>query len=211
MKKELVNSTFKTLIFDLNGTITGRVSEHPDHIAFRDHYIMEKLGKSLSGKLPNTTSLALQICGLSPSQYYTYRNQVIDWNLFHEYSESTVLAFQRLKKDGYTLVLYTDCLGEQIKRTLKVLGKENLFDLIISEEFNLKKPTPQAFKYVADRFGCSYSDMLMIGNDYNKDLLPLKILGGNIIQIDGEHELPELFELLAINNTFETKTGFKDA
>lgn len=61
MKKELVNSTFKTLIFDLNGTITGRVSEHPDHIAFRDHYIMEKLGKSLSGKLPNTTSLALQI------------------------------------------------------------------------------------------------------------------------------------------------------
>lgn len=198
MKKELVNSTFKTLIFDLNGTITGRVSEHPGHIVFRDNYIKEKLGKSPSGKLPNTTTLALQICGLSPLQYYMHRNAVIDWNLFHAYSDSTVLVFQQLKEKGYKLVLYTDCLGEQIKGTLKVLGMENLFDLVISEEFNMKKPTPRAFKYIADTFGCSFSDMLMIGNDYNKDLLPLKILGGNVIQIDGEHELPEFFEL--INN-----------
>jgi HAD superfamily hydrolase (TIGR01549 family) len=196
MKKELVSSTFKTLIFDLNGTITGRVSEHSDHIAFRNKYIEEKLGKSLSEKLPNSTTLALQVCGLSPIQYYIYRNSTIDWNLFHQYDESTELEFQRLKEKGYNLVLYTDCLGEQIKATLKVLGMETIFDLIISEEFNLKKPSPNVFKYVADTFDCSFREILMIGNDYNKDLLPLKILGGNTIQIDGEHELPEFFEFI---------------
>ena len=147
-------------------------------------------------KLPNSTTLALQICGLNPKKYYSHRNSTIDWNLFHQYVESNVLAIIRLKEEGYKLVLYTDCLEVQIKGTLEVLRMANLFDLIISEEFNLKKPSPKVFKFISEKFGCSYSDMLMIGNDYYKDLMPLKILGGSIIQIEGEQELPIFLEFI---------------
>tara|TARA_B110000285_G_C15042577_1_gene572574 strand:+ start:644 stop:1246 length:603 start_codon:yes stop_codon:yes gene_type:complete len=197
MKQELTNYTFKVLIFDLNGTITGSVSDHPAHIAFRNNYIEQQLGKSLTVKLPNATSLALQICGLNPLRYYIYRNSKINWNQFHKYEESTLEGFLWLKNQGYKLVLYTDCLSEQIKSTMRLLKMENLFDLIISEEFNMKKPTPKVFNYITKKLNCSYSEILMVGNDYNKDLMPLKFLGGSIIQLDNTEELPKVFEIIA--------------
>lgn len=193
MKIELVNNTFKVIVFDLNGTITGRVSEHPAHLDFRNNYIREKLGVAFKYDLPNSTTLALQICGLSPVEYYKYRNSVIDWSLFHTHSEFVSQGFQRLKELGYKLVLYTDCFGEQIKSTLKLLNMTGVFDLIISEEYNMKKPSPKAFKFIADKFSCLPDDLLMVGNDYVKDLLPLKILGGNVLQIDGDDELNVFF------------------
>lgn len=196
MKIELVNNTFKVIVFDLNGTITGRVSEHPAHLDFRNNYIKSKLGKTLDAQLPCSTTLALEICGLSSVEYYKYRNSVLDWSLFHTNSELSSQGFQRLKELGFKLVLYTDCYGEQIKSTLKTLKMECVFDLIISEEYNMKKPSPKAFKFIADKFSCLPDDLLMVGNDYYKDLLPLKIIGGNIIQIESEQDLPKIFEII---------------
>lgn len=197
MKIELVNKTFKVLVFDLNGTITGRVSEHKSHIDFRNNYIENKLGKVLDVELPNSTTLALQVCGLSPSEYYIFRNSLIDWSLFHKHSEKVNHGLQKLKKRGYKLVLYSDCYGEQIKSTMELLKIGGLFDLIISEEYKMNKPSPKAFRFIASHFQCAPSDLLMVGNDYAKDLLPLIILGGNAIQLDGEHELTDFIKFIS--------------
>jgi len=197
MKKFVTKDTFRVIIFDLNGTITDRVSEHPSHIAYRNSYIEENLGEKLMVELPTSTTLALQVCGIDPLRYYIARNSQIDWNQFHAYNASVNSAVINLKKTGYKLVLYSDCLEEQIKRTLNLLKMENMFDMIISEEFNMKKPTPKAFKYIANSFDCSNSDLLMVGNDYYKDLLPLIMLGGNAIQLEGTHELTDLFKFIS--------------
>ena len=72
------NEDFKTIIFDMNGTITGRVSNTPAHIAFRNKYIERKLNKSLHISLPDNTRLAMNICGLSCKEYQSYRDQNLE-------------------------------------------------------------------------------------------------------------------------------------
>lgn len=196
----IVNPDFRVLIFDLNGTITGRVSEHQAHIQFRNEYITQKLGCEIRRDSPKSTTLALQVCGLNPIEYYKYRNSVIDWNLFHYFDSTICIRFNELKALGYKLVLYTDCYGEQIKKTLEILRLDNVFDLIISEEYNLKKPNPKVFLFVSEQFNCELDQILMLGNDYSKDLLPLLILGGNAILTNNYSEIFDYFDYILETN-----------
>jgi FMN phosphatase YigB (HAD superfamily) len=98
------------------------------------------------------------------------------------------LREKKIKTADFNLVIYIDCQGVQVKKILEILKLSALFDLCITEEFNMKKPTPKAFEFIAREFNCSTSEILMVGNDYLMDLLPLILIGGNGIQVDSENE-----------------------
>jgi FMN phosphatase YigB (HAD superfamily) len=182
------NKKIKTVVFDLNGTLTGRVSDHPEHLRYRNAYIEKKSALKNLHLLPNATTTALKACGLNPLEYYLQRNAELNWENFHRFNERVYSCLTTLRKADFNLVLYTDCHGIQVKKTLEILKLSALFDLCITEEFNMKKPTPKAFEFIAREFNCSTSEILMVGNDYLMDLLPLILIGGNGIQVDSENE-----------------------
>ena len=193
------NKQIKTVVFDLNGTLTGRVSDHPEHIRYRNTYIKANSEVKHTQFLPDGTTMALKACGLSPFKYYIERNSEIDWKAFHHYNEGIYNWLTTLREAGFNLVLYTDCHSVQVKKTIEILRLSALFDLCITEEFNMKKPSPKAFRYIAKEFNCEEAEILMVGNDYLMDLLPLILMGGNGIQVDSENELTMVTELILTN------------
>jgi len=196
MIKHIINDDFKVIVFDLNGTLTSRVSDHPEHIKYRNAFIESYLNAPIRIKLPDSTSLALNICGINPVIYYITRNTDIDWEKFHRFDPSLKQALTDLKGLGYKLVIYTDCLAEQVRATINILQIDEIIDLTLTGEYNLRKPTPRAFQFIANELECEIDELLMVGNDLNKDLLPLRYLGGNTLLLKDQKELPEFFDFI---------------
>ena len=192
--------TKKVVVFDLNGTLTNRVSDHPKHLEYRNAYIRKHSGIRNTTLLPAETSSALKTVGLSPLRYYIERNNEFDWNDFHTYNSLTFDLVHSLKERGFKIVLYTDCHGVQVKKTLEILNLLDAMDLIITEERNMKKPSPKAFQFIAESFQCSPMEIVMIGNEYVKDLLPLILMGGSGIKVESEQELAQaISKIMPVN------------
>ena len=177
----IITSEFNTIIFDLNGTITNSVSTHPKHIAYRNNYIRYRTKKPIHQDIPKSTTQALEVYGLDASEYYNYRNNDLDWNLFHSYSENTFQLFSYLSNVGFNIVLYTDCYLSQINPTLNILGLNSFFSLVVSKENGYKKPNINAYHFIFDKLDIMPRQSLMIANDWKQDLEPLSNIGGNTI------------------------------
>lgn len=203
---EINNSAFNTIVFDLNGTITGRVSDHPHHIEFRNKYIIEKVGSDAHISLNTSTAQAFEINKLDIKAYYKYRNSNIDWNLFHAFNHEIFSGIEHLHNLGYRLVLHTDCYINQVEKTLEIIGLQNHFDLIISAENNFKKPSLAATNYISNKFHINPNQILIVANDWEKDILPVKVLGGNIMWIQSEKHLNNALNQL---NIFTPKAAIK--
>lgn len=211
IRVNIKNVNFNTIVFDLNGTITNSVSNNPIHILFRNEYIEEKIEMPLYGTLPNETTKVLELFMLDPKEYYKYRNSVIDWNIFHSYNEATFNMLSYLYKKGYNLVLYTDCYMGQIEPTLEILKIKSFFKLIVSRELGFKKPTTEAYRYIAETLDQSLDKILMIANDYAQDLKPLQDVGGNTIWIKSEQYLNKTQKIIEKYATyFERNEGVKN-
>lgn len=204
MKVKLRNKFYKTIVFDLNGTITGRVSDHPEHIKFRDSYITSYLPTFDVTNLPSSTTSALQKAGLDVKKYYAYRNSNINWNLFHTYSKEVSLFLKELDNLGFTLVLYTDCYANQVAETLQIMKCTDVFSIIVSSENGFKKPSKNAYLWVAEQVNEPVENLLVVANDWNNDLEPIDTLGGNTIWIESEKQLLDT-RLSILENSFPTK------
>lgn len=204
------NVNFNTIVFDLNGTITNSVSSDPKHILFRNDYIEDKIEMPLYGTLPNETSKALELYMLDTEDYYHYRNSVIDWNIFHSYNEVTFNMLSCLSKQGYNLVLYTDCYMQQVEPTLEILKIRPFFNLIVSRELGFKKPSDKAFRFIAKQLDTDINRLLMVANDYKQDLKPLRVIGGSTIWIQSEKFLVEAQKNIEkISDSFIKNIGSK--
>lgn len=196
IKLDIKNTRFNTIVFDLNGTITNSVSKDPKHIMFRNDYIENKIQNPIYGILPDETSKALELYMLDSEEYYKYRNTVIDWHMFHTYNDTAYNLLSRLSAKGYNLVLYTDCYMEQVKPTLQILQIETFFNLIVSKEMGFKKPSTQAYHYIAKELNVAINQLLMVANDYGQDLKPLQDIGGNTIWIKSEQQLSKAQKII---------------
>lgn len=89
--------------------------------------------------------------------------------------EDTVLEFLTFFKDNYPeikLVILTDFTAKEQFDKLHHLKIFDFFDLIItSEEIGIEKPSIKTFNYVLSKLNCSRNEVIMIGNDFNKDIL----------------------------------------
>jgi len=123
-----------------------------------------------------------------------------------------VLSRARARYDR--LVLLTN--GAQDAQTEKIerFGLSEWFDHIqIEGEFGLGKPEPEAFRHAVDAVGATLGEALMVGNDYEHDILgalgaglaavwvdlegrgvPAEPPGGLCGTIDDIRQLPDLLE-----------------
>lgn len=79
----------------------------------------------------------------------------------------TCLASNAGSSDAYLM-------GSALERA----GIRDYFNyLFTSKELGTMKPDPNFFKEIAARLGVDPSECIMIGNDYEKDIVPSKIVG----------------------------------
>lgn len=92
---------------------------------------------------------------------------------------------KQLRKDGYKVYLLSNAQASFTRYELKRTGLENLFDgIFLSSDLGIKKPNLVYYKTLIEKFNIDVSNSVMIGNDYNNDILPPKELGLKAIYIE---------------------------
>lgn len=101
----------------------------------------------------------------------------------------TIETLEALKNDNYQLHIITNGFQEVQYIKLKNSGLIDFFDIILcSEEVGKRKPHPEVFQYALDRAKALKKESLMIGDDYNTDILGAEKFGIQSILFDPENK-----------------------
>ncbi|MDE7105756.1 MAG: HAD family hydrolase [Anaeroplasmataceae bacterium] len=93
------------------------------------------------------------------------------------YPQAKVLL-KNLKKRGYGLYVLSNAQNAFTVPELKRLGIYKCFDgIAISSDYGVKKPNEAFFLNAIKEFDLSISSVMMIGNDYECDIMPAQRLG----------------------------------
>ncbi len=85
---------------------------------------------------------------------------------------------KNLKKKGYGLYVLSNAQASFTMPELKKLKILKYFTgVAISSEYEIKKPNENFFLKAIEKFNLSISTVVMIGNDYECDMIPAKKLG----------------------------------
>ena len=80
-------------------------------------------------------------------------------------------ALQDLKARGKGVYLLSNAQTDFTRPELAMTGLEQYFDgIVISSEVGFKKPAPEFYAYLFDRFGLKAEECLMVGNDETSDI-----------------------------------------
>ena len=93
----------------------------------------------------------------------------------------------------------TESDGAQVAEALERIGlRRYLTNFVTSRELGVGKPDPAFFVRVADVVGLSPSDLVSIGNDLDKDIVPAKVAGLATVwvSVDGSHRRHEAADLV---------------
>lgn len=86
-------------------------------------------------------------------------------------------ALKYLKKD-YKLFVFTDDTRKQTQAKLKKTGLNKYFNQIVSsEDTGVMKPATKHFRMLMKRNNLKPSECIVIGDDYERDIVPAKKMG----------------------------------
>ena len=113
--------------------------------------------------------------GLTLELYDLFWNEYFNNMVLFDYVKDC-LEFCKSKK--IKLVIVTDLTTSiQLKKILS-LGIEKYFDFIVtSEEVGKEKPSPYIYYIAMDRLNCMPEEIIMVGDDFEKDVAGAKNLG----------------------------------
>jgi len=145
----------------------------------RDYLILERFRRPLTlGKgLDVTTELCLSI-GERFLDCCTEQTGVID-GAYH--------LLDYLKGKGYPLYMASNGFTEVQSRKLARVGMTDYFDgIILSEAVGANKPSPLFFEYALKQTGLEAKDVIMIGDNYNTDIVGAMLSGIDQIYFNPE-------------------------
>lgn len=199
--------TIKGIIFDYGGTIDSNGMHSAEVIwmgyeafrvpvgkaAFREAYVF---GERTLGKnplvLPHHTfqdmlrlKVGLQIDWLADGNYLpadqadqTLKEGIADW--CYEYARKSIEAARPVLNalsQRYPLVLVSNFYGN-IEAVLKDFGLNGYFNAIIeSAVVGVRKPDPAIFALGVEKFNRPAGEIVVIGDSYDKDIVPATTLG----------------------------------
>ena len=74
-----------------------------------------------------------------------------------------------------------------MENVLKELGVKKYFDAIIdSQVAGIEKPDPEIFQTALDILNVKASDAIVVGDSYERDIQPAKMLGCTTMWLDGK-------------------------
>lgn len=93
-------------------------------------------------------------------------------------------------KSGRSLAVLTNNNRAQTERILTALGIGDSFDHVFTyESFKRIKPDPEVFRLAAATMGLSCSECLMVGDQYEVDLVPARAAGMAIHHVRGPADI----------------------
>lgn len=102
--------------------------------------------------------------------------------------DDTKEVLQKLKEDGYTIVLSSNTLlieGKTIAKALDKLGIAQYFsDMYFSDQLGLSKPNPLFFKHVQEESLSLKSEITHVGDNLTTDVVGASQFGFNTYQIN---------------------------
>ncbi len=99
-------------------------------------------------------------------------------------------VLQALRVAGIRTAILTNGPSDGQRRKLKATGLTDAVDeVVIGEEIGFRKPSPQAFHWVIDRFSLGRCDALMIGDspELDHDAALSAGLGARLLDREGHH------------------------
>ncbi len=110
--------------------------------------------------------------------------------------EQNYETLQQLKKD-YPLALVTNYYGN-IESILKEFNLSDHFSVIIeSQRVGIRKPDPTIFQMAIDKLNLRPSEVLVIGDSYQNDILPAQFCGCKTLWLTQEtNPEPEIIKTL---------------
>ncbi len=197
----------KAIILDLDGTFYDIHNALRETFDVQKKFLMGKTGMSeadavtfLNGhhiyQEPKDDSMSatelFMSLGFDREEWRLYRER--NFNV-SQINNNEAVKESEIKKisDKYLLFLLSSSTFEMIKKTLCWLGiRRGLFEAIICSDgfmnaipFNKK----EAFRYISEKYGFMFSEMLSIGDRYQTDIKPMIELGGNGILVSGPRDL----------------------
>lgn len=109
-------------------------------------------------------------------------------------SEQTLLVpyaielLEYLKAKDYRLFVLSNGFTETQYRKLRSGGLESYFDrIVLSDEIGVTKPNPELFRYALEVTGSQIDDTLMIGDNYDADIMGARNSGWGQIYYNPEN------------------------
>ncbi len=191
-------SAIKLLIFDLFGTLIHPAAKlkPEDFFAF-----YQKLGIQLKTEedIKLFTSLFIQL--MDGCTNWQDLSQKLLEKTIQKTDNNTVNKLAGFYRENFVCQLYDDVkevidlpcqkaiLTGSAPFLFSNLGLEKHFKIFTPRETKFKKPDPQAFLYPLDEFGVKPEEAVMVGNEMERDLIPAKNLGLEVILIDRENKI----------------------
>lgn len=124
-----------------------------------------------------------------------YLNRILD-NVYQQTKETTkesALVLEELAKK-YPLVLVSNFYGN-IATVLREFSLDHLFsDIIESAVVGIRKPDARIFALGVERLGMKTEEVAVVGDSYDKDILPSHSIGCHTIWFKGEGWTDEVVE-----------------
>lgn len=99
--------------------------------------------------------------------------------------ETTKTVLSKLK-NNFKLGVVSNYYGN-LESVLESLELRNFFDVIIdSSKVNVKKPDPKIFQIALERLKVNSDETIVIGDSYERDIKPAKLIGCKTIWFDGK-------------------------
>lgn len=216
---------YKAIILDLDNTLynydycnnlaNNKIFEYiKNKYNFEINYINSKyyeINKSLKYELNTTASshnrniYIKQLCEVLKIPY----NEVfiinkIYWDTFFFYIkpyESVTEFIKFNKKNNIKIGILTDFELEYQILKLQNLNLLEYIDIIISsEEIGIEKPSKQMFLTILDKLNCNKNDTIMIGDNYEKDIIGAKNINIFSFYFNEKHEYKKYDNYIAFNS-----------
>lgn len=170
----------KAIVFDLDDTLIPHkawimakvrhvarkfITENVDAFIEYAHFLLNEGGASHL-----YDNLCEEFCIRAPKKELIDAHRDFVPETLESYPEALSILSQF--RGSYRLALLTDNPVKSQNQKLELFKAKQLFDsIILTNAYNLQKPDPLAFFRVVDELGVSPSEVVMVGDNYHRDIL----------------------------------------
>ncbi|MGB5238090.1 MAG: HAD family hydrolase [Flavobacteriaceae bacterium] len=148
----------------------------------------------------------LELNGINSLEYAMFYYNLY-WDTFLENMvlyESAKVFLLRIKNAGLGVCLLTDLTAHIQYRKIERLGLSEFVDFVVtSEEVGVEKPDAKMFKTALGKLNCNHDQALMIGDNWEKDILGAAAMELKAIWINHDQERKEIPENVIEVHNFE--------
>lgn len=202
--------SIKVIVFDLWNTLVYDDAkfihkEIADILGFPDTKSFWKYcDKYFFPKSQKFTDFLVELCKSRNLKTEAYNKLPNLWKRTRDFVKiypDSIPALEKLK-NKYKLVILSNTGKEEGEFALTKFKLKKYFDwIILSCNVGLSKPNPRFFKIVCNYFDIEPSEICIVGDDYENDMIPAKEVGFKTILLDRNKEFSNTESVDAVVNS----------